>query len=165
MPNPTNHAAEQGTGCPLLPCPCCGTEPRVDPYMVDIDDWGHKAETGVVICRGCGLRMETCCGQAEAEKRWNVRDKDARIAELEKERDEAQAICRAIRKWAMEELGMGLRGFADEIGVKPSDWANVTRESALDLTKMIPLHMKWKEGTTDEEKAAALAEFDAKEGE
>jgi hypothetical protein len=94
-----------------------------------------------------------------------TRDKDARIAELEKERDEAQAICRAIRKWAMEELGMGLRGFADEIGVKPSDWANVTRESALDLTKMIPLHMKWKEGTTDEEKAAALAEFDAKEGE
>jgi hypothetical protein len=58
----------------LLPCPCCGSEPRREPYMADVDDYGTKGETGVVFCRNCGLNIETGCGQDEAESRWNRRN-------------------------------------------------------------------------------------------
>ena len=57
----------------LLPCPCCGDPPEERPYEHDIDDYGNKDQMGVVFCRGCGLRMETCCGQAAAVARWNTR--------------------------------------------------------------------------------------------
>ena len=57
----------------LLPCPCCGDPPDERPYNYDVDDHGNKGQMGVVFCRGCGLCMETCCGQAEAVARWNTR--------------------------------------------------------------------------------------------
>jgi len=59
----------------LLPCPCCGANPVRRPHMVVYDDWGNKDEHGVVFCTNCGLNIETCHGQAEAEKRWNTREK------------------------------------------------------------------------------------------
>ena len=57
----------------ILPCPCCGKQPQEQPFQYDADDWGHKAEMGVVKCTECGLKMETCCGQAAAVERWNER--------------------------------------------------------------------------------------------
>lgn len=58
----------------ILPCPCCGSIPVRRPYMTTIDDWGNKAESGVVFCTNCGLNIETGCGQKEAEERWNRRN-------------------------------------------------------------------------------------------
>lgn len=65
--------ADEPAADELLPCPCCGNSPVRRPYMAVIDDYGNKSETGVVFCTGCGLNLETGCGQVEAEMRWNRR--------------------------------------------------------------------------------------------
>lgn len=57
----------------LLPCPCCGSSPRAEPYE-DRGDYGSKTIVGVVFCKNCGLNLVTSCGQEEAEKRWNTRE-------------------------------------------------------------------------------------------
>jgi hypothetical protein len=65
--------------------------------MVDVNDYGDKAEVGVVKCTGCGMRMETCHGQDEADKRWNRRDGDG-------EKDNGLGPCGYARGVTADEL-------------------------------------------------------------
>lgn len=53
----------------ILPCPCCGSSDIRSNKVL----FGVKISTGLINCRECGLRMETSCGQKEAELRWNNR--------------------------------------------------------------------------------------------
>jgi hypothetical protein len=55
----------------LKDCPCCGSLFVVnESYYAEI---GHPIKTGRVICKNCGLNMETCSGETAAIKRWNRR--------------------------------------------------------------------------------------------